>query len=33
VSKDLLAAIEAHLVSHQYQGFVQGARMRSRLGR
>ena len=25
--------IEAHLVSRQYEGFVQGARMRGRLGR
>ena len=33
VSKDLLAAIEAHLLSHQYQGFVQGARMRGRFNR
>ena len=33
VSKDLLAAIEAHLLSHQYQGFVQGARMRGRFDR
>jgi len=33
VSKDLLAAIEAHLLSHQYQGFVQGARMRGRFSR
>jgi len=33
VSKDLLAAIEAHLLSHQYQGFVQGARMRGRFTR
>ncbi|MBM4384700.1 MAG: preprotein translocase subunit SecY [Deltaproteobacteria bacterium] len=33
VSKDLLAAIEAHLLSHQYQGFVQGVRMRGRFNR
>jgi preprotein translocase subunit SecY len=33
VSKDLLAAIEAHLLSHQYQGFVQGVRMRGRFSR
>jgi preprotein translocase subunit SecY len=33
VAKDLLAAIEAHLLSHQYQGFVQGARMRGRFQR
>jgi preprotein translocase subunit SecY len=33
VSMDLLAQIEAHLLSRQYEGFVQGARMRGRLGR
>ncbi len=33
VSMDLMAQIEAHLVSRQYEGFVQGARMRGRLGR
>ena len=33
VAKDLLAAIEAHLLSHQYQGFVQGVRMRGRFSR
>ena len=33
VSMDLMAQIEAHLVSRQYEGFVQGTRMRGRLGR
>jgi len=33
VSMDVMAQIEAHLVSRQYDGFVQGARMRGRLGR
>ncbi|MAE93167.1 MAG: preprotein translocase subunit SecY [Deltaproteobacteria bacterium] len=32
VSMDLMAQIEAHLVSRQYEGFVQGTRMRGRLG-
>ena len=33
VSMDLMAQIEAHLLSRQYEGFVQGARMRGRLSR
>jgi preprotein translocase subunit SecY len=33
VGMDLMAQIEAHLLSRQYEGFVQGARMRGRLGR
>jgi len=33
VSMDLMAQIEAHLVSRQYEGFVEGGRMRGRLGR
>ena len=33
VSMDLMAQVEAHLVSRQYEGFVQGARIRGRLGR
>jgi preprotein translocase subunit SecY len=33
VGLDLIGQIEAHLVSRQYEGFVQGARMRGRLGR
>jgi len=33
VSMDLMSQIEAHLLSRQYEGFVQGARMRGRLGR
>ena len=33
VSMDLVSQIEAHLVSRQYEGFVQGTRMRGRLGR
>jgi preprotein translocase subunit SecY len=33
VAMDLIAQIESHLVSRQYEGFVQGARMRGRLGR
>jgi preprotein translocase subunit SecY len=32
VSMDLMAQIEAHLLSRQYEGFVQGTRMRGRLG-
>jgi len=31
VSMDLLAQIEAHLLSRQYEGFVQGSRMRGRI--
>jgi len=33
VGMDLMAQVEAHLLSRQYEGFVQGARMRGRLGR
>jgi preprotein translocase subunit SecY len=33
VGLDTIAQIEAHLVSRQYEGFVQGARIRGRLGR
>jgi preprotein translocase subunit SecY len=33
VGLDTLAQIETHLVSRQYEGFVQGTRMRGRLGR
>ncbi len=33
VSLDTIGQIEAHLVSRQYEGFVQGTRMRGRLGR
>ena len=33
VSMDVMAQMEAHLLSRQYEGFVQGARMRGRLGR
>ena len=33
VALDVIAQIESHLVSRQYEGFVQGARMRGRLGR
>jgi preprotein translocase subunit SecY len=33
VGLDLIGQIEAHLVSRQYEGFVQGTRMRGRLGR
>ena len=33
VSLDVIGQIEAHLVSRQYEGFVQGTRMRGRLGR
>jgi len=33
VSLDVIGQIEAHLVSRQYEGFVQGARVRGRLGR
>jgi preprotein translocase subunit SecY len=33
VAMDLMSQIEAHLVSRQYEGFVQGTRMRGRLGR
>ena len=33
VALDLIGQIEAHLVSRQYEGFVQGARTRARLGR
>jgi preprotein translocase subunit SecY len=32
VSMDLMAQIEAHLLSRQYEGFVHGTRMRGRLG-
>lgn len=32
VSMDLMAQVEAHLVSRQYDTFVQGARQRGRLG-
>ena len=33
VGLDTIAQIEAHLVSRQYEGFVQGTRIRGRLGR
>jgi preprotein translocase subunit SecY len=33
VGLDVIGQIEAHLVSRQYEGFVQGTRMRGRLGR
>ncbi len=33
VALDTIGQIEAHLVSRQYEGFVQGTRMRGRLGR
>jgi preprotein translocase subunit SecY len=33
VGLDLIGQIEAHLVSRQYEGFVEGTRMRGRLGR
>ena len=33
VALDVIGQIEAHLVSRQYEGFVQGTRMRGRLGR
>ena len=33
VGLDLIGQIEAHLVSRQYEGFVQGTRIRGRLGR
>jgi preprotein translocase subunit SecY len=33
VALDVIGQIEAHLVSRQYEGFVQGARVRGRLGR
>ena len=33
VALDVIGQIESHLVSRQYEGFVQGARMRGRLGR
>ena len=33
VGLDVIGQIEAHLVSRQYDGFVQGTRMRGRLGR
>jgi len=33
VGLDTIGQIEAHLVSRQYEGFVQGTRMRGRLGR
>jgi preprotein translocase subunit SecY len=33
VALDVIGQIEAHLVSRQYQGFVQGARARGKLGR
>ncbi|NNL85687.1 MAG: preprotein translocase subunit SecY [Myxococcales bacterium] len=33
VGLDLIGQIEAHLVSRQYEGFVQGGRTRGRLGR
>jgi preprotein translocase subunit SecY len=32
VSMDLMSQIEAHLLSRQYEGFVQGSRMRGRIG-
>jgi preprotein translocase subunit SecY len=33
VALDVIGQIEAHLVSRQYQGFVQGTRTRGKLGR
>lgn len=33
VSMDLMAQVEAHLLSRQYEGFVQGVRQRGRFGR
>ena len=33
VGLDVIGQIEAHLVSRQYEGFVQGTRIRGRLGR
>ena len=33
VGLDTMGQIEAHLVSRQYEGFVQGGRVRGRLGR
>ena len=33
VGLDTIGQIEAHLVSRQYEGFVQGTRIRGRLGR
>jgi preprotein translocase subunit SecY len=33
VGLDTISQIEAHLVSRQYEGFVQGTRIRGRLGR
>ena len=33
VGLDTMSQIEAHLVSRQYEGFVQGTRVRGRLGR
>jgi len=33
VALDVIGQVEAHLVSRQYEGFVQGARTRGRLGR
>jgi preprotein translocase subunit SecY len=33
VGLDTISQIEAHLVSRQYEGFVQGTRLRGRLGR
>ena len=33
VALDTIGQIEAHLVSRQYEGFVQGTRIRGRLGR
>jgi preprotein translocase subunit SecY len=33
VALDVIGQIEAHLVSRQYEGFVQGSRQRGRLGR
>ena len=33
VALDVIGQVEAHLVSRQYEGFVQGTRTRGRLGR
>ena len=33
VGLDLMGQVESHLVSRQYEGFVQGGRARGRLGR
>ena len=33
VALDVIGQVEAHLVSRQYEGFVQGTRVRGRLGR